>query len=229
MSTTNLDLALAQAELRLAQLKVEKESKEREEGYSTKGPRRCKYGANCHRQASCRFGHPKAHAKGNPKAYAKGNPKAYAKGRPKAYAKGNPKAYAKGHTQYWTPYNLRKNLHGCVLKVLLSKHSVFGIKRHVIDGKFVLGVTEFGHFLASEDGEALKENLKQFQSEEGFKQTQAIQELLKTSHTLEVVDITESLGTATTQYGIRLKEDSKVSADEAASGDDASADEAASE
>lgn len=201
--STDFKLQLAKLKLQVAQLEVQKEREERKEGYSTKGPRQCKFGANCNRQDSCRFVHPLRH--------------------PKAHAKGHPKQ----RINTWTTFHLRKNLHGCLLKQFDSNHRV--CKMHEIDGKYVLGVTEFGHFLASVDGKALKANLKRYQSEKGFKQTKAIQELLETSHTLEVVDITESLGTATTQYGIRLREDSKVSADEAASGDDASADEAASE
>ena len=191
--STNLDLELAKAELLVAQLRVQKEREERK-GYSTKGPRRYKFGSNCNRKDSCTFVHPFGH----------------------------PKAHAA-----WTTFHLRKNLHGFLLKQFDPKHRV--CKMQDIDEKLVLGITELGHFLATEDGKALKENLKRYQSEKGFKQTKAIQELLETSHTLEVVDITKSLGTATTQYGIRLKEDSKVSADEAASGDDASAEEAASE
>lgn len=203
--STNLDLELAQAQLRVAELRVQKEREERKKkkGYSTKGPRRCKFGSNCNRKDSCTFVHPFGH--------------------PKAHAKGHPKQ----RSNAWTTFHLRKNLHGFLLKQFDPKHRV--CKMQDIDEKLVLGVTELGHFLATEDGRALKENLILFQSEKGFKQTKAIQELLETSHTLEVVDITKSLGTATTQYGIRLKEDSKVSADEAASGDDASADEAASE
>ena len=190
--STNLDLELAKAELLVAQLRVQKKKREEsEEGYSTKGPRRCKFGSNCNRKDSCTFVHPKQ------------------------------------RINTWTTFHLRKNLHGFLLKQFDPENRV--CKMHEIDGHPVLGVTELGHFLATEDGKALKANLKLFQSEKGFKQTKAIQKLLETSHTLEVVDITESLGTATTQYGIRLKEDSKVSADEAASGDDASADEAASE
>ena len=203
----DLNFELAQAQLLVAQLRVQKEREERNKGYSTKGPRRCKFGANCNRQDSCRFVHPVGH--------------------PKAHAKGHFTLNAKQRISVWTSHHLRQNLHGFLRKEFDPKHSV--CNKHEIDGKFVLGVTEFGHFLASENGEALKTNLRRFMSDNNMKQTKAIEKLLETSHTLDVVDITESLGTATTQYGIRLKEDSKVSADEAASGDDASADEAASE